>query len=263
MHIVVAIKSVHDPNTPAADIGVGPDEKALLLPRGSATVLNGYDANAVEEAVRIKEKICATISVLSVGDEQAKVHLRRGLAMGADSALHLAGPGGVDCDSHLVASLLCAAIRKLGPVDLVLCGRQASDTDAGQVPMMLAEYLHMSAVSPVRQLSLAGDKSVVVDRVCDGGIQRLQAHLPVLLGISGEINTPRAPSLKGVMQARKASIATWTAADLGLENPAPALKLRRLFIEPKPDAPTEFLQARSADQAGRALADRLWQEGLL
>ena len=257
MHIVVTLKQVHDPNTPPLLLKIGADKKSLDLPAGTNLVLNGYDANAVEAAIKIKESLGGTITLVSVGDDQAKTHLRRAIAMGADRAVHVAGPTGISGDSHVTASLLAGAIRKLPPADLILCGRQASDTDAGQVPFILAEELGFSALSPVKNIAEIGAGSVVVDRLGDDGTQRIRASFPILLGVSGEINKPRAASLKGVMMSKKAEIPTWTVHELGIEDPAPALTLRRLHSEDATNARAELISAGSPREAGRALADQI------
>ena len=149
MHIVVTLKQVYDPNTPAVLLRIGADGATLESLAGMSQVMNGYDANAVEAALTLEEKHGGSITVLSVGEESCKSALRRAIGMGADKGVHIAGPTGLAADSALVATLLAAAIRKLEPVDLILCGRQASDTDAGQVPFLLAQELRFPAVSPV------------------------------------------------------------------------------------------------------------------
>lgn len=262
MHIVVTLKQVYDPNTPAVLLKIGKDGRTLELPAGMSQIMNGYDANAVEAALALKDKNGGTITVLSVGDESCKNALRRAIGMGADNGVHIAGPTGLAADSAVVAALLAAAIRKLGPVDLVLCGRQASDTDAGQVPFLLAEELGLPALSPAKEIRAVEDGAVIVDRIADGSTQRLRASLPALLGVSNEINKPRPVPLKGVMLAKKAEIPTWTSTDLAVDE-QPALTLRRLYIVPPPEARAELIVAETARAAGSALAERLHREGMI
>lgn len=262
MHIVVTLKQVHDPNTPAVLLKIGKDGKTLELPAGMSQIMNGYDANAVEAALALRAKNGGSITVLSVGDESCKNALRRAIGMGADKGVHVVGPSGLAADSATVAALLVAAIRKLGPVDLILCGRQASDTDAGQVPFLLAEELGLSAVSPVKEIRAVESGAVIVDRIADGCTQRLRASLPALLGVSNEINKPRPVPLKGVMLAKKAEIPTWTSSDLAVAE-RPALTLRRLYIEPPAETRAELIVAETARGAGSALAERLHREGMI
>lgn len=264
MHIVVAVKQVFDPNTPPVLLKIGKGGTTLEPPAGMSQIMNGYDANAVEAALALKGKHGGTVTVLTVGDESSKNCLRRAIGMGADTGVHITGPTGLACDSALIAKLLGAAIRTLGSVDLILCGRQASDTDAAQVPFLLAEELGLPAVSPAKHIHAVNDDSALVDRIGDGFTQRLRVELPALLGVSNEINKPRPAPLKGVMLAKKAEIPTWTPSDLGIvAPPQPAVMLRRLFIEQPVETRAEMIVAESARAAGRALADRLHQEGMI
>ena len=262
MHIVVTLKQVYDPNTPAVLLRIGKDGRTVELPAGMSQIMNGYDANAVEAALALKEKHGGAITVLSVGDESCKNALRRAIGMGADRGVHVAGPTGLAADSAIVAALLAAAVRKLGPVDLILCGRQASDTDAGQVPFLLAGELGLPAMSPVKEIRDVEAGAITIDRIADGCTQRLRALLPALLGVSNEINKPRPVPLKGVMLAKKAEIPTWTSADLAVDA-QPALALRRLYIEPPAETRAELIAAETARAAGGALAERLHREGMI
>jgi electron transfer flavoprotein beta subunit len=262
VHFVVPLKQVFDPNTPPVQLRIGADARSLELPSGASPIMNGYDANAVEAAIALKEKHGGTLSVLSVGDESCKNALRRALAMGADRAIHVVGPSGLAADSALIAALLAAAIRKLPGADLILCGRQASDTDAGQVPMLLAVALDLPAVSPVRAISL-GDGAAIADRIAEGATQRLEVKLPALLCVSNEINKPRPTPLKGVMLAKKADIPSWSAADLGLGETRPALVLRRLSFPPVAETRAELIAGATPSAAGTALAERLRLERMI
>jgi len=263
MHIVVALKQVFDPNTPVVQLRIGAEGRSIELPSGLSPVMNGYDANAVEAAIALKEKHGGSVTALSVGDDGAKNALRRAVGMGADRAIHIAGPVGLAADSIVVAALLAAAIRKLPRFDLILCGRQASDTDAAQVPLLLAAALDVPGVVPVKSVTPDGEEALLVDRIADGMTQKLRVDLPAVLGVSNEINKPRTASLKGVMLARKAEVPTWTAAEIGLADLEPGLQLRRVSIPTPPEGRAELIAAASASAAGTALADRLRQEGMI
>ncbi|WP_449433315.1 electron transfer flavoprotein subunit beta/FixA family protein [Pseudomonas putida] len=262
MHIVVTVKQVFDPNTPPALLQVAADGCSVEVRSGSP-VLNGYDANAVEQAIQLKERLGAKVTVLSVGDQQAINQIRRAVAMGADTGVHVQGPVALACDPALTAGLLAAAIRKLEPVDLVLSGKASSDTDGGQIHLMLAEKLGMATVSPIRALQTDDGSSFVVERMSDDCTQRLQLSTPALLGVSNEINKPRAPALKGVMMAKKAAIPTWTASDLGVEGLTASTQLLRLYTKPQAEVQTTMLATGSAAGDGQALAEVLVKEGLI
>lgn len=260
MHILVTMKQVHDPNTPQDFLSPGEGGKVAYH---SATpfVLNAYDSNAIEEAIRIKEKVGGTVTAVVVGGPDSVGHIRRAIAMGADAGVHVAGPEGLEGDPMAVAALIAAAAAKLAPVDLVLCGRQASDTDGGQTHFYLAEAMGLPAVSPVVAVTPGADDALVVDRLGDGGVQRLSVRLPALLGLSNEINRPRAASLKGVMLSKKAVVPTWTVADLGIEAPVAGSTLVAVSRVERPVLSAELIAAASGAELGRALADRLHKEG--
>jgi electron transfer flavoprotein beta subunit len=263
MNIVVTLKQVHDSNLPRSALKIGTDGRTLSLPSGAVPILNGYDGNALEEALKLRDARSGKVTAVSVGDDSAKAVLTRAIAMGADQVLHIRGPSGLEDDSHSVATLLAAGIKSLDDVvDLVLSGRQASDTDGGVVPLLLASYLGYPAISPVRAVKCDGDSTLLVERITEGAIQRLRVLGPVVLGVSNEINKPRSPSLRGVMNSKRAVIPTKTSQDLGVSI-EPALCLQRLYVRPTPSVATEIISGPSAADAGRALADRLHQEGLI
>ncbi|MFW0756339.1 electron transfer flavoprotein subunit beta/FixA family protein [Pseudomonas sp. H11T01] len=262
MHIVVTVKQVYDPNTPPALLQVGVDGKSVEVRSGSP-VLNGYDANAVEEAIRLKEKFGAKVTVLSVGDDQAINQLRRALAIGADAAVLIQGPSALECDGALISELLAAAIGRLEPVDLILCGKASSDTDAGQTHLMLAERLNFPAVNSIKAVAIDGSGAALVDRLGEDSLQRLKVSLPALLGVSNEINKPRSPALKGVMMSKKATIPTWTAEELGVVNYLPSTTLLGLSVKPQAEVQTNLISTGSAESDGRALAELMVQEGLI
>lgn len=261
MHVVVLLKQVYEPNTPPAYLSIGVDGNSLALQCGTRMVMNAYDANAVEEAIRIKERAGALVTVISVGDQGSISHIRRALAMGADHGIHVEGPTGIDCDPRQIATLACAAIARLEPVDIVMCGRQASDTDAGQVPFHVARILGFGSISPVVALPVVGDTTLEVHRIGERGTQHIRARLPVVLGISNEINKPRSPGLKGVMAAKKAEVPSWGAADLGISLPQQLMERAALAVTPRKSLEAEILKATNAAEAGRMLADRLKAEG--
>lgn len=260
MHIVVLLKQVYDPGTPSDRLAVGADGRSIIVEAGLPPVMNGYDANALEEAIRVKERLGARVTALSLGPGEAAVVVRRALALGADAGVLVEAPSGLGEASETTAARIVAAMRKLPAPDLVLCGRSASDTDAGHVPALIAAAFGAPLVVPVRAIVAAEETHLVVERLSDRGAQRLRVALPCVIGVSSEANTPRAPGLKGVMTAKKAAITVWTAADLDA-GVAPSVHLESLSVRPAPAVETEFIPGGPAE-AGTALADRLLAEGL-
>jgi electron transfer flavoprotein beta subunit len=262
MDIVVTIKQVPDPDIPPTHFKIDEAAKKVIPPAGVSPVMNGYDAHALEAALRLKEQLGGKVTVLSLGGDSARDTLKRAIAMGADSAIHINDPSLNDADSTITARSLAAAIKKLEHFDLVLSGRQASDTDGGQVHLGIARELGIPAISPVQKIDDASADSLAVERIVEDGYQRLKIRLPALVGVSSEMNEPRYPPLKGIMAAGRAQIPVWTAADLGLEGVAPRVQLRRLYVETR-EAKVELIEADSLAEAGVKLADKLREARLV
>ncbi len=261
-NIVVTVKQVPDPDIPPTHFKVDSAANKVVPPAGVAPVMNGYDANALEEALRLKEKHGGKVTVISLGPDSARDTLKRAIAMGADAAVHVNDPGLADADSTTTAAALAAAIRKTDEeFNLVMCGRQASDTDGGQVHVGVAQLLQLPVISPVQKIDDATDDSVTVHRIVEDGYQRIKVRLPALLGVSSEINEPRYPPLKGIMAAGRAQIPVWTAADLGIDA-SPKVQLRRLYVETR-EARVELIEADSPAEAGTKLADKLREARLV
>lgn len=263
MKIIVTIKQVPDPDIPPGHFKI--DESALRVapPTGVAPVMNGYDANALETALRLKEQHGGEVIGLSLGPAEARDALKRAIAMGADSAVLLSDPAFEQLDSLGTARALAAAIEKLGEYDLVLCGRQASDTDAGQVALGLAELLGLPAASPIQAVEVA-DGSFQVHRVTEDGYQLVKLPRPCLLAVSSEIGEPRYPPLKGIMAAGRAQIPVWSAAELGLdaEQLKPRRELRRLYVESS-EGDVEMIEGETPAEAGEKLALKLREAKLI
>jgi electron transfer flavoprotein beta subunit len=262
MDIVVTVKQVPDPDIPPTHFKVDEAAKKVIPPAGVAPVMNGYDANALEAALRLKEQLGGKVTVVSLGSGSARDTLKRAIAMGADAAVHINDPALNDAESATTAQALAAAIKKLDHFDLVLSGRQASDTDGGQVHLGIAHYLGLPAVSPVQKIEEATSDSIVAERIVEDGFQRLKVPLPALLGVSSEMNEPRYPPLKGIMAAGRAQIPVWSAADLGMDQATPRVQLRRLYVETR-EARVELIEADSPAEAGAKLADKLREARLV
>jgi electron transfer flavoprotein beta subunit len=213
MNIIVCVKQVIDTGA-ALSIKDG-----KVNTEGLPRVLNPYDEFAVEEAVRIREKSPddTTVTLVSLGPENFKDTLRKGLAMGADKAVHLLDPAFDGLDGLGVATALAKAIRTM-EYDLILCGRQAVDDDRAQVGPAMAVLLGLPFVTVVTDLKLSDDRQQAeVTRQIEGGSEILEAPLPLLLTCQKGLNEPRLPSLKGIMAAKKKEIVTLDAAAIGFD----------------------------------------------
>jgi len=262
MNIIVTVKQVPDPDVPPSHFKVDEAARKVVPPAGVAPIMNGYDGNALEAALRLKEKHGGKVTVLTLGGSEARDVLKRAIAMGADAAVLVDDPALRDGDSLVTAQALAAAIKKIGEYDLILSGRQASDTDAGQVPLGIAEILDLPTVAPAVAIEQSGD-GLKVSRMVEDGHQVVEVPLPALVAVSSEIGEPRYPPLRGIMAAGRAQIPVWTAADLGLDGaPAPKRTLKRLYVEQR-EARVELIEADTPEEAGIALANKLREAKLI
>ncbi len=215
MKIVVTVKLVPDTN---ADKRIDPQTKRLVR-SGVETVLNPFDEYAIEAALQLKEKLGAetTVTVCTMAPESGKEIVRKALAMGADDGVMLSDPGLEGSDVAGTAYALAAALKKTG-FDLVICGTQSTDAITGELPGALAEHLGVPGLTYVRKLDLDGS-TVRAERETETGFQRVSVPLPALVSVTKSINEPRYPSLKGIMGAKKKTIAALGLADVALEQP--------------------------------------------
>jgi electron transfer flavoprotein beta subunit len=189
----------------------------FTLDRDSAdAVLDEINERAVEEALQLTEAQGGEVTVLSVGPDRAAEAIRKALSMGADKAVHVSDPALHGADVLQTATVLAAAIRRVGDVDLVIAGNESSDGSGGAVPAILAELLGYPQLTHARKVELDGT-TVKVDRETDEGITHLEAELPAVISVGEKINDPRYPSFKGIMAAKKKPVDTLTVADLELD----------------------------------------------
>lgn len=267
MNIIVCVKQVPDPETPASQFKVDEAAKRVLPVQGIPPVISQFDALAVEAALRIRDvRGEAKITVISLGAESARDVIKHSLAMGADEGVLLSDPAFEDGDSYTTALALAAAIRKLGEFDLVLCGRQATDWDFGVVGTGLAELLDIPCVTITRDVRVE-DGLVLSERVLLDGSEVVEAPLPCLVTVSNELGEPRYPQLRQIMLAARKQVPVWTAADLGLEPSqvgaaGARLALARLYV-PVVESRCEFVEGESPQEMAEKLALRLREARLI
>jgi electron transfer flavoprotein beta subunit len=211
MKIVVCVKQVPDTE---ARIRIGSDAKGIAE-NELTWIVSPYDEFAIEEALRIKEKKGGEVVLVTLGPDRAQSALRSGLAMGADSAIHLKDPLFEGLDALGTAWALASAIRPLAP-DLVLTGQQGVGSDNSQVPGLLAEILDLPQVTMAIKLEV-GDAKATGFREIEGAREVWETSLPAVISAQKGLNEPRYASLKGIMAAKKKPIETKDAAALGLK----------------------------------------------
>lgn len=219
MKIIVCVKQV--PNT--NEIKINP-ETGTLIRDGVESILNHDDANALEQALAIKDENPDTrVTVLTMGPPQAKEMLQECIAMGADEAVLLSDRALGGSDTWATSNALAAGINKIGDFDLIFAGRQAIDGDTAQVGPQIAEKLGIPQVTYVKDFSLEGG-SVKVKRALEDGYEHLKVKLPCVLTAIKELNTPRYMSIRGILKGAGAEIKVWSAEDIGVDKETVGLK---------------------------------------
>ncbi len=256
MKIIVCVKQVPDTET---RVRVAPSGNAISEADVANWIVSPYDEFAIEEAIRIKEAKSAEVVLVSVGPERAQTALRTGLAMGADSAIHVRDAALDATDTLGVARALAAAIRKTAPFDLVLCGQQGVGGDNSQIPGMLAEFLDLPQVTVAAKIEVL-EGQALVEREIDGGRETWQTPLPAVISAQKGLNEPRYASLKGIMAAKKKPIQALDAAALGLDAATLAPKVEVRAMELPPARPPVKMIDGDPDTQARELLRLLHEE---
>lgn len=188
-----------------------------LIEEGLNYVIGGWDEVAVEAALKIVEEIgSGTVTLVTMGPDRAADALRRGLAMGADRAIHISGEAFEGSDAFACATAL-AKFMENQAVDIILGGKQAQDTDAGLTMSMLAEFLDLPQVTNLSKIVTAGKEKMTVHRRGDHGNEVIDLSLPAVITVNDSLFEPRLASLRGMMLAKKKPIETVSIEDIGLK----------------------------------------------
>src|ERR671927_414148 len=212
MKIAVCVKHVPEGNRRL-------DPETKRLDRSGEGALNPFDANAVEEALRLKDTGGqGEIVLVSMGPAKAQDALRKALAMGADRAVLVSDDGAAGADLVATSAVLAKALEREN-ADVILFGQQANDSDGAVLWAAVAERLRRPMVSQAAELTHA-DGTLTMKRQTEFGYDVIEAPLPAVVAVSDAINEPRYPSLKGIMGAKKKPQDTLSLADLGVEDGA-------------------------------------------
>jgi electron transfer flavoprotein beta subunit len=218
-------------------------------------IINPYDEFAVEAALRLKEKLGGSVTIVSWGPQRVVESIRTALAMGADTGVLIEDAALDGSDSLSVAQALAAAVKQINP-DIVLCGSRAVDYDEAQRGPMVAELLGWPHVAFAVTIDSDGSK-VTIDRPIEGGKVLLEATLPALVTFGGShaVWNPRYASLPGIMKAKKKPLATKTLADLGIDGSqvgAGAARIQMTSLEMPPQRAAGKIIDGGMDIAGKA-----------
>ncbi|MCL2409089.1 MAG: electron transfer flavoprotein subunit beta [Oscillospiraceae bacterium] len=213
MKIIVLAKQVPDTNEVKIDPVTG-----TLIREGVPSILNPDDANALEEALALKDQYPGTtVDVVSMGPPQATYMLRECLAMGADNAYLLSSRVFGGADTCATSTTLAAGVKKIGDYDIIFAGRQAIDGDTAQVGPQTAQRLGIPSVTYVQKIREIKDKTVVVERALEDGFEVIEIQKPCVLTAIKELNTPRYMSVSKIEEAYKKEIAIWDEKALNVD----------------------------------------------
>ena len=237
-----------------------------VVTTGVARKISDFDKNALEEAVRLKEKSGGEVVTLTVSAEDAKTSIREALAMGADRGYLVTDAALRDSDTLATSLALAEAAKKLGQFDLVLCGEASIDGFSAQVGPRLAELLNIPVVTYARKLDLT-DGTMTVERVLEEGYETVKTKTPAVVTCTKEANEPRIPSLMAIMKASKKEIVVWGLADIGVSPEqvgitGSGVKIMEV-LAPKVERKRVLIKGETPAEIADKLVHALIQEGVV
>lgn len=259
--IIVCIKPVPDPECPSSSLEINAETRQVI-PVGIPPVLNPFDENALEAALRIKDTTGAKVIAVTMVNKSPGGVLHKART-GADEMFLLQDEGFENLDSYSTAYILAAAIRKMGNFSLVLTGRQSADWSYGATGHFIAGILNIPAIALVKKISV-DDNGVIMERLRKGGSHVIWAPMPSLATISSEIGGLRLFPLKAINDARKKPMTTWNMQDLEIDTKhISGRKIVSLSPPPSRKRDCVFIDGKSPEEIGEGLALRLRQDGVL
>lgn len=269
LHIVVCVKQVPD----SREIRIDPRNNTLIR-QGVPSIVNFYDMHGLEEALRMKDRLGARVTVVTMGPPPAEKGLKECISLGADEAVLVTDRGFAGADTLATSYVLGLAIGKIaetwGPVDVVFCGKQTLDGDTGQVGPGVACRLDMDQLTYVCKVEDVNPETnrIRVHRQMEDGVEVTETSMPVLLTVLKELNKIRRASLPGMVRAARYKAVVWTAADFsGLDRAKIGLKgsptiVGKTWVPELKKANTVKVEGASPEEQASALAGMLWSEEL-
>lgn len=214
MDIIVCIKQVPD----TTNVRIDPKTNTLIRD-GVVSIINPFDMYAIEEALRVKERLQeGNVIVVSMGPPQVEEALREAISLGADKAILVTDRAFAGSDTWATSYILSKAIEKIGNYCAIFCGKQAIDGDTAQVGPGIAAHLDIPQVTFVKRIEDINHQKARVERMTEEGYDVVETQMPCLFTVVKEINNPRLPSFKGKLRAKKEEIIKWTKKDLNVED---------------------------------------------
>jgi electron transfer flavoprotein beta subunit len=258
--IIVCLKQVYD----ETEIRIDRPNNRIIV-EGAKTKISDDDKNAIEEAVRLKEKNGGSVTAVCLGSSDVKKSAKEALAMGCDKVRLLVDPLFSESDALNTAFILSKAISKIGKFDVVITATSTTDTMSAIVGPSLSEYLGIPLLSFVTKLSLSGNK-ISADSSYEEGVTTVEAELPALVTVLREINQPRFPTLLQIMSAGKKEMIEWNSQALGLDQSSVGkngsnLEVKSLSVPQS--ARKKVLFEGKPEDTSKQLADVLIREGVV
>lgn len=265
MKIIVCVKQVIDPEAPPSTFSIDPANKTAQF-KGAAPVIDPFAEYAVEAALKLKESTGATVTIISFGDNLQRDVIKKPLAMGADELVLIEDSSIPTGNPFTTATVLAETIKKIADYNLILCGREASDTNSGQTGPGIAELLSLPCITLARKIGVDGNQ-LTVERVTATGYDIINAEMPAVITVSNEIGEARYPTIKGIMAAKKITPMVWKATDMGAGTAdelasKSSCQMETLF-QPTFEGQCEFVEGETPEETGSILAAKLREAKVL
>jgi electron transfer flavoprotein beta subunit len=267
LNIIVCVKQVPDPTAHASGFVVTGDSLRVET-NDVAAILNPFDENALEAALRIKDatRDSVKITVLTVGYNVRVSVMQKALAPGADELIIVDDESFAfgSVDSFVIVHALAAAIRKMEKYDLILLGRMSADMNSGQTAVAVGQILNLPAITMVTSMEVR-DEVIVAERVLLNTRITVQAPLPAVVMVNSDSGALRYPTFPQILASKKRSITTWSAQDLDIEacGARPKLTLRKLYKPERAVRDCVIVEGETAEEAASSLADLLRKDHVI
>ena len=266
MHFVVCLKQVPD----TSEVRIDPKTNTLMR-EGVPSIINPYDAHALEEAIRLKEKVGGKVTIISMGPPQAKEALKKGMSFGADRAILLSDRAFAGSDTLATSYILSVAIEKLNetdPVDLVFAGKQAIDGDTAQTGPGIAQRMGIPQITYAIKVRDINEETVTVERKLENGRDVVQAQLPALITVEKELNELRYASLPNMMKSASYEPEVWDSKYLTFDATQMGLKgsptsVARIFAPPARSGGEVVDATADPSTAVASVVQKLFQQNII
>ena len=260
VNMIVCAKQIPDPEAPPASFKVDPNTNKMVVASSVSSVISPYDENAMEAALRIRDKQGGKITVISLGNKLQRDVVKKPLSMGGDELILLDDEAFEEGDAWSTAFALTSAIKKIGAYDLIFCGRVGGDWDQGQVGLAIAEILGIPVITIAKDVEILDTKAKVT-RLTAEGYEVVESPTPCLITVTSELGEPRYPTLMGIRKAGKIQPTVWKPQDIGLSPSEVGAQGRKSTLiklfQPVKEAKCEIIEGENIGEAAINLALKL------